>query len=114
PAAGTILTRDNTVMGTPDFLSPEQARSLHKVDIRSDVYSLGCTFYYLLTGQVPFPGGNALDKLIRHTTEVPMALERFRDDLPDEVVAIGEKMMAKSPERRHQTPADVAAALEPL
>ena len=54
---GTILTRENTVMGTPDFLSPEQARNLHNTDIRSDVYSLGCTFYYLLTGQVPYPGG---------------------------------------------------------
>ena len=67
--AGTILTRDNTVMGTPDYLSPEQSRSLHKTDIRSDLYSLGCTFYFLLTGQVPFPGGNSLEKLIRHSTE---------------------------------------------
>ena len=66
---GTILTKDNTVMGTPDYLSPEQARNLHKTDIRSDLYSVGCTFYFLLTGQVLFPGGGTLDKLIRHGTE---------------------------------------------
>src|SRR5262249_38424540 len=58
----TIVTRENTVMGTPDYLSPEQARSLHQTDIRSDLYSLGCTFYFLLTGEVPFPGGNTLEK----------------------------------------------------
>src|SRR5439155_20024243 len=65
---GTILTKDNTVMGTPDYLSPEQARNLHKTDIRSDLYSVGCTFYFLLTGQMLFPGGATLDKLIRHGT----------------------------------------------
>ena len=63
-------------MGTPDYLSPEQSRSLHKTDIRSDLYSLGCTFYFLLTGQVPFPGGTPLDKLIRHATERPRPVER--------------------------------------
>jgi len=113
PHAGTILTKDNAVMGTPDFLSPEQARSLHDLDIRSDVYSLGCTFYFLLTGEVPYPGGNALDKLIRHTTEPPLPLERYRDDLPAAVVAACEKMLEKAPERRYQTPAEVVAALEP-
>jgi serine/threonine-protein kinase len=112
--AGTILTRDNTVMGTPDYLSPEQARSLHKTDIRSDVYSLGCTFYYLLTGQVPFPDGNSLEKLIRHSTEAPRPISEFRKDVPEQVQAVVGKMMAKHPRDRYQTPAEVAAALEPF
>src|SRR5262249_10044174 len=65
----SIVTSQNTVMGTPDYMAPEQARNLHKVDIRSDLYSLGCAFYFLLTGQVPFPGGSTMEKLVRHTTE---------------------------------------------
>src|SRR5262249_53109899 len=58
--------RENTVMGTPDFVSPEQSRNLHSADIRSDLYSLGCTFYYLLCGTVPFPANTTVDKVIRH------------------------------------------------
>ncbi len=68
----------HTVTGTPDFMSPEQARHRDEVDIRSDLYSLGCTFYYVLTGRVPFPGGGVLDKLIRHHGEVPTAPEKLR------------------------------------
>jgi serine/threonine-protein kinase len=111
---GTILTKENTVMGTPDFLSPEQARSLHNTDIRSDVYSLGCTFYFLLTGQVPFPGGQTLEKLIRHSAEQPAPVTQFRSDVPPRVLEILNKMMAKRPADRFQTPAEVAAALEPF
>ena len=111
---GTILTKENTVMGTPDFLSPEQARNLHHVDIRSDLYSLGCTFYYLLTGKVPFPGGTTLEKLIRHTTEAPEPVDKLRPELPADVTTIVERLMAKDPGDRFQTPAQLAAALEPL
>jgi serine/threonine-protein kinase len=111
-APPTLFTRDNSVMGTPDYLSPEQSRDLHQTDIRSDIYSLGCTFYFLLTGQVPFPGGTALEKLIRHATEEPRPLSSFRGDVPEEVHAALEKMMAKHPEDRFQTPAEVARALE--
>jgi serine/threonine-protein kinase len=111
--AGTILTRANTVMGTPDFLSPEQARDLHRADIRSDLYSLGCTFYYLLTGQVPFAGGSAVEKLIRHGTELPAALADFRADVPVPVAEIVARLLAKDADERYQTPAELAAALEP-
>jgi eukaryotic-like serine/threonine-protein kinase len=111
--AGTILTRDNTVMGTPDYLSPEQARSLHKTDIRSDLYSLGCTFYFLLTGQVPFPGGNSLEKLIRHSTEMPNPVTYFRKDIPAPVVEILTRLLAKDPRDRYQTPNELTAALQP-
>jgi serine/threonine-protein kinase len=113
-SGGTILTRENTVMGTPDYLSPEQARSLHKTDIRSDLYSLGCTFHFLLTGDVPFPGGTALEKMIRHTTEVPRPPAELRGDVPPQVSAIVAKLMAKHPDDRFQTPAALAAALEPF
>jgi serine/threonine protein kinase len=112
--AGTILTPNNVVMGTPDYLSPEQARSLHAVDIRSDLYSLGCTFYHLLTGQVPYPGGTALEKLIRHTTEEPTPVEAFRPELEPEVAAVLRRLMARDPARRYQTPAEAAAALAPF
>jgi eukaryotic-like serine/threonine-protein kinase len=111
---GTILTKDNTVMGTPDYLSPEQARCLHKTDIRSDLYSVGCTFYYLLTGQVLFPGGSTLDKLIRHGTEKAPQVRDLRPEVPAEVAAILDKLLAKHPGERCQTPAELAAALEPF
>jgi serine/threonine-protein kinase len=113
PRPRTILTKENTVMGTPDYLSPEQSRDLHKTDIRSDLYSLGCTFYFLLTGKVPYPGGNALDKLIRHSTERPAPISDVRSDVPSAVVAIVEKLMAKHPADRYQTPAELAEALAP-
>src|SRR5581483_3324528 len=95
--SGTILLKENTVMGTPDFLSPEQSRNLHQTDIRSDLYSLGCSFYYLLAGHVPFPGGTSIDKLIRHSTDEPAPLEHLRPDVPVPVVAIVRRLMAKDP-----------------
>jgi eukaryotic-like serine/threonine-protein kinase len=110
---GTILTREHAVMGTPDYLSPEQARNLHTTDIRSDIYSLGCTFYFLLTGQVPFPGGKTMDKLVRHSSEQPAAIRQFRSDVPPAVLDVLNRMMAKRPADRYQTPAELAAALEP-
>ncbi|MFO0968975.1 MAG: serine/threonine-protein kinase [Gemmataceae bacterium] len=109
----TIMTPDNTVMGTPDFLSPEQARDLHAVDIRSDVYSLGCSFYYLLTGMVPFPGGSTLEKLVRHGKQDPTPAEDLRPGLIAPVGEILRKMMAKDRTQRFQTPDEVAEALEP-
>ncbi len=111
---GTILTKDNTVMGTPDYLSPEQARNLHKTDIRSDLYSAGCTFYFLLTGQVLFPGGSTLDKLIRHGTEKAPSVRDARPDVPEEVAAVVARLLSKHPSERYQTPAELSAALEPF
>ncbi|HZT79199.1 MAG TPA: serine/threonine-protein kinase, partial [Gemmataceae bacterium] len=111
---GTLVCKEQTVMGTPDFLSPEQARDLHRTDIRSDLYSLGCTLYYLLTGQVPFPGGTTMEKLIRHGTEHPEPVEALRPEVSPAVAAVVRRLMAKSPEARYQTPAEAAAALAPL
>jgi eukaryotic-like serine/threonine-protein kinase len=103
----------NVVMGTPDYLSPEQARDLHLVDIRSDLYSLGCTFYFLLTGQVPFPGGTTIEKLQRHTKDEPLPVEQLRPDLPHEVADIVLCLLAKEPVNRYQTPAELVMELVP-
>jgi serine/threonine protein kinase len=110
----SLLTHENAVMGTPDYLSPEQARNLSQVDIRSDLYSLGCTLYYLLSGQVPYPGGTTVEKLVRHNTEEPRPVEQLRPGIPPTVAAIVRRLMAKSPAARFQTPAELAAALAPF
>ncbi len=105
------LTEAGTIMGTPDSIAPEQARDTRSVDIRADIYSLGCTFYYLLTGKTPFPDGKPLDKILAHTTEDPTPASELRPDIPAEVLAVLHKMMAKDPADRYQTPAEVAEAL---
>jgi serine/threonine protein kinase len=111
---GTLMVRDNSVLGTPDYLSPEQARDLHNADIRSDLYGLGCTLYFLLTGQVPFPGGSTLEKLVRHGVQEPTPVEHLRLDVPQEVAAIVQRLMAKDPANRFQTPQELADALAPF
>jgi serine/threonine protein kinase len=102
---------EQQVMGTPDYLSPEQARDVHSVDIRSDLYSLGCTLYFLLAGRVPFPGGSPLDKLVRHVSEEPAPIQSVRADLPPEMAAIVTRLMAKNPADRFQTPMELSQAL---
>lgn len=113
PGHGSIVVRQNVVMGTPDYLSPEQARDLHKADIRSDLYSLGCTFYFLLTGQVPFPGGTTMEKLVRHSTEQAVPVEKLRADIPPVIGAIVRRLLSKDPAARFQTPTELAATLAP-
>ena len=92
------------MVGTPDYLAPEQALDFHQADIRADLYSLGCTLFFLLTGQPPFPGGNLAQKLNRHQYDEPPALDRFRSDLPPMLGPIVERMLAKDPSQRYQTP----------
>lgn len=110
---GSTMTKDGVVMGTPDYIAPEQALASHTVDIRADLYSLGCTLYFLLTGQVPFPGGSLTEKLIKHQLNDPVPVERLRPDIPPGLASIVRRMMAKKPEDRYKTPAEVAAALLP-
>jgi WD40 repeat protein/serine/threonine protein kinase len=107
----TTLTQEGAVMGTPDFIAPEQAMDSHTADIRADLYSLGCTSYYLLTGCVPFPRGSALEKLLRHQTEEPRPVEGLRPEVPAAVAAVVRRLMAKRPQDRFQTPAELAAAV---
>ncbi|MEZ6140277.1 MAG: serine/threonine-protein kinase [Zavarzinella sp.] len=107
----TPLTRAGALLGTPDFIAPEQARDARKADIRSDIYSLGCTFYYLLTGKPPFAGGTDVQKLIRHQSEKPYPIEQLRPGVPPEVLRIVERMLEKRPDERYQYPRQLVDAL---
>jgi serine/threonine-protein kinase len=102
------------LIGTVDYLSPEQARNAATVDIRGDIYSLGCTFYYLLTGQSPFSGGTLMQKILKHQQEQPAPVDRFRGDVPPALAVVLGRMLAKVPEDRYQTPAALAVALAPF
>jgi tRNA A-37 threonylcarbamoyl transferase component Bud32 len=111
-APALSLTVEGSVMGTPDYIAPEQAHESHSVDTRADIYSLGCTLYFLLTGQVPFPGGTLMQKLMKHQSLEPPSAELLRPDLPPALLGVMRKMMAKRPEDRYQTPLESALALE--
>jgi serine/threonine-protein kinase len=104
-------THAGMVVGTVDFIAPEQARDADTVDIRADLYSLGCTFYYLLTAQVPFPAPTPTNKIYKHAMEEAPPVERLRIEVPLHVAAIVRRLMAKRPEDRFQTPGDLAAVL---
>lgn len=106
------LTVVGAIMGTPDFISPEQAKDVRQVDIRSDIYSLGATLYYLLSGRVPFENGTVMHKLESHAQIDPVPLDEVRADVPGELVAITSRMMAKDLDERYLTPREVADALE--
>ncbi len=110
---GGPLTQSGAVLGTPDYIAPEQALDAHAADVRADLYSLGCTLYYLLTGRVPFPGESLTQKLLAHQLSQPEPLGKLRPELPPGLVALVERLMAKKPEDRYQTPAEVAQALAP-
>jgi tRNA A-37 threonylcarbamoyl transferase component Bud32 len=107
-----ILSADESpVLGTADFLAPEQALDAKTADARSDVYSLGCTFYFILCGQAPFSGGTLSERLVRHLFETPVALARRRSDLPVDLTSLVHRMLAKNPNERIQTSAEVASVL---
>jgi serine/threonine protein kinase len=105
------LTEVGVVAGTPDYIAPEQAEDTHQADIRADIYSLGCTLYFLLSGQPPFPRGSILQKLLAHHMRAPRPLDEFRDDLPPGLAEVFERMTAKDPAQRFQTPIEAARAL---
>ncbi len=105
------MTQVGTVLGTPDYMAPEQALDSTKTDIRSDLYSLGCAFFFFLTGQPPFAGGTSLAKMIRHHDEIPPSVAELRHGVPAEVAVIIAKLLAKRPEDRYQTPGELLQAL---
>jgi autotransporter-associated beta strand protein len=101
----------NTVIGTADYIAPEQALNSHEVDVRADIYALGCTFYFLLAGHPPFRDANVTQKLLMHQMREPPAITELRPDVPPEMASVVARMMAKDPEHRYQVPADVAEDL---
>ncbi|MFV1967908.1 MAG: serine/threonine-protein kinase [Pirellulaceae bacterium] len=105
--------RAGKIVGTADYLSPEQIRNPHETRKVSDIYSLGCTLYYAITGKVPFPGGTPASKARRHLEETPWHPRRFNQDVSEEFVEIIADMMEKDPDERIQTAAEVATRLEP-
>ncbi len=106
------LTRQlqgKSILGTADFLAPEQAIQADKIDVRADIYSLGATLYFLLSGRAPFEQHTVTQKLLAHQMRDPESLK----DVPPELAAVVAKMMQKNPANRYQTPADVMEALSP-
>ncbi|MGA2257216.1 MAG: TIGR03067 domain-containing protein, partial [Thermoguttaceae bacterium] len=111
------MTGTGQAMGTADYMAPEQASDSRTVDIRADLYSLGCTLYKLLSGRAPFSGPeyrSTLDKLNAHVHQPVPPIRTYAPEVPEELAAILDRMLAKDPGERFATPADVAAALEPF
>jgi serine/threonine-protein kinase len=108
------VTRDGATVGTFDYISPEQARHSHSVDTRSDIYSLGCTLYHMLTGQVPYPSPSLPEKLFGHQSVEPTPLRTLMPGVPEGLAEVVRKMMRKVPDERYANPLQVAQALEPF
>jgi len=109
----TLKYDEKSVLGTADYVAPEQTVNSHDVDVRADLYSLGATFYFLLAGHPPYPDGTIAQKLIAHQTKTPTPIRQFRPDVPEELAAILSKLLAKQVEDRFQTPEEVCAAMQP-
>lgn len=113
-AAEDGLTPSNQMLGTPDFMAPEQAENSKSADIRADIFSLGCTLYFVLTGRQAFPGDTAMFKLASRFRGDPRPVSSLMTELPPELDSILARMLARDPGQRYQTPVDLAAALEPF
>src|SRR5581483_12139292 len=111
---GGGLTDTNAVMGTPQYMAPEQALKTRDADVRADIYALGCTLFHLLTGRPPFAGDEPLAIIVAHAQQAPPRLEDVRPDVPPPLAALVQRMLAKDPARRPQTPKEVADALAPF
>ncbi|MEZ6093767.1 MAG: serine/threonine-protein kinase [Pirellulaceae bacterium] len=109
--ASLTMMHDDS-LGTPDYIAPEQAVDSHKTDVRSDIYSLGCTFYFLLTGRQPFPEGTAVQRIVLHQTRMPERVAKFRRDCPLGLERIVWKMIQKKPEKRYQDYPTLITALK--
>jgi serine/threonine-protein kinase len=108
--ASLVMATNEEVIGLADYLAPEQLNS-HNVDSRADIYSLGCTMYYLLCGHSPFPDGTVAERLLKLQTADPRPISDIRPDVPQRLLEICCRMMAKRPEDRFQTADEVATVL---
>jgi len=106
------LTASGVTLGTFDYISPEQARDPRTADVRSDIYSLGCTCFYMLTGRPPFPEGTVLQKLLQHQGDEPPDVRQFRPEVPDSLIAVLRKMLAKDPRNRYADPVGLVEELK--
>jgi serine/threonine protein kinase len=106
------LTSDGIPLGTPAYLAPEQARNARGVDIRADIYGLGCVLYHMLTGQPPFLDTSVVHQMERHSTEPPRPLKSFNLGIPDGLQQVVDRMLAKDPAERYPTPEQAAAVLQ--
>ena len=107
------FTQPGRTVGTLDYMAPEQSVSSRNIDARTDIYSLGCVFFHLLTGKLPFPGRNPIERLTRRMKEPAPALQDFRPDLPEELGEILGRMLERNRDRRFRWPIEVAEALAP-
>jgi hypothetical protein len=113
-AVNGSITQSGVTLGTFDYISPEQALDPRRADVRSDIYSLGCTFYHALTGRPPVPEGTPARKLRAHQNDQPLDPRELNPAVPDELVAVLGRMMAKDPAVRYQTPTELIAHLKGL
>ena len=114
---GSDVTIAGQALGTPDYMAPEQVQDSHSADIRADLYSLGCTLYFLLAGQAPFGGPayrTVYDKMSAHVHDSITPVTQFRSEVPDSLAKVLDRVLAKNPEDRFSTPAELAEALLPL
>ena len=113
PAVGGVpdLTESGMTLGTYDYISPEQARDPRAADVRSDLYSLGCTLFFMLSGRPPFADGTAVQKLLQHQQSPPPPVAADRDDIPLGLEAVVERLLQKEPLDRYQTPAQLVVDL---
>ncbi len=109
-----ILTVEGSTLGTFDYLSPEQARAPHDIDIRSDIYSLGCSLYHMIAGAVPYPGTTTAGKVLAHRELEADPLAMLSPSCPPGLAVVVRRMMRKRPDERYARPSEVAAALEPF
>jgi serine/threonine-protein kinase len=108
------MTATGATLGTFDYIPPEQARNPREADTRSDIYSLGCTLYYMLIGQPPFPDGTAVQKLLRHQHDAAPDVRQFRPEAPPQLSELLARMLAKRPEDRYQNAGALTALADQL